>query len=444
MGAGSAGPQTYLFLVQNEDELRPTGGFITAASTILMQDGKIGEPNFVNSGELDNWYKIYPAAPWQLKEYMNSQVLVFRDANWYAHYPTAAVYAEYLYAYSNDRTVDGVIAFDQHLLVEILGVTGPIQLEDAPYPINADNIVQYMRESKTPDAQAAASTNWNNKAFLNKIAHALLVKMLNGEVKWELVSAMLLRALNEHHVLLQVDNPDITAMLARYHWDGSINPGTGDFLMAVDTNVGFNKTNALVESSLTYDVDLTDLANPAGSLTVVHKNNVQKNIVCKQWLKNRAAGEEDYPITDCYWNYLRVYKPAGTALISATPQVVPDAWLINKQTNPGQVDILNEDIKGAQAFGALQVVPAGESLAINFQFALPANVLKVNDGRATYVLKAQKQPGTLAVPITIRVHLPHNAAIETAPVGAVVQEDNILYETDLRTDFEFSIIFSIP
>ncbi len=443
MGAGDEGVKNYLLLVQNEDELRPTGGFITAASAIRMQDGNIGDLSFVNSGDLDNWNKIYPAAPWQLKEYMNSQVLIFRDANWFTNYPTTAQYAKYLYAYTDDRAIDGVIAFDQHLLVEILNVTGPLEIEDAPFPIDSSNIAEYMRESKTPNAQEAASPNWNNKAFLNKITFALIEKMLSGEVKWELASAALMRALNEHHLLLQVDNPDMTALLARYHWDGSIQPGTGDFLMAVDTNVGFNKTNAVVESSAAYDVDLTDPTNIIGSLTITRKNNAKKSMVCKQWLKDHLEGEEGYPITDCYWNYLRVYMAAGTALISATPQSVPDIWMINKQKKAGQVDILNEDIKGVQAFGTLQVVPSGESYSTNFQFSLPANVLQGDAKRMQYTLKVQKQPGTLAAPFTIRVHFANNAVIETAPSGTVIQDYNVLYNTNLKTDIEFSVIFSV-
>lgn len=444
MGAGRDGPQTYLLLVQNEDELRPTGGFITAASAVIVNDGKIGGLNFTNSGELDNWYKIYPAAPWQLREYMNSPVLVFRDSNWHTHYPTAAAYAEYLYSFVANQSVDGVIAFDQHFLVELLRVTGPVHVESVSYPVNADNVVEYMRASKTPDAREAASTAWDNKAFLNDLSRGLLKKIFDGEVEWNLVSAMLLRALNERHLLLQVDNPEMARLLARYHWDGSVQPGIGDFLMVVDTNVGFNKTNAVVASSLAYDVDLGDLSNPRASLAVFHANNAQRNIVCKQWLKNRAEGEKDYPISDCYWNYLRVYMAEGTALLSATPQVVPDAWLINQQKKPGIVDVLQEDIKGTQAFGTLQVIPAGETLAVNFEFALPLKVVQVAERRVTYTLKAQKQPGTLAVPLTLRMHLPKNAVVETVAPVAVVQGSDVLYETDLRTDLEFEIIFSVP
>ena len=60
VGATSEGPKTYLLLVQNEDELRPTGGFITAAGTILLQDGQLSNVKFENSGDLDNWEKLYP------------------------------------------------------------------------------------------------------------------------------------------------------------------------------------------------------------------------------------------------------------------------------------------------------------------------------------------------------------------------------------------------
>jgi hypothetical protein len=443
MGATDEGPKTYLLLVQNEDELRPTGGFITAASTVLMQDGNLGNLGFVNSGNLDNWYKVYPAAPWQLKEYMNSQVLIFRDANWFTNYPTTALYAEYLYSYTNDHSVDGVIAFDQRLLVDVLEITGPIKVEDAPYPIDKDNILEYMRESKAPNAQESGSSDWNNKAFLNTIAHALLGKMFSGEIEWELISTTLLKALNERHILLQVDNPAMTALIARHHWDGSVQPGAGDFLMAVDANIGFNKTNAVVESSAAYDVDLTNPSAPVGSLTVIHKNNAKQPMICKQWLKSHLAGEKGYPITDCYWDYLRIYKPAGTTLISATPQSVPDIWMINKQKKPGQVDILGEDIHGVQAFGTLKVVPIGEALSTNFQFALPVEILKTASGHITYTLKVQKQPGTLAEPFTLRVHLPNSASVESVSSGSI-QDNNILYETDLRTDVEFTVVFSMP
>ena len=46
MGATSEGPKTYLILVENEDEFRPTGGLVTAVGTLLMQNGRISSLYF--------------------------------------------------------------------------------------------------------------------------------------------------------------------------------------------------------------------------------------------------------------------------------------------------------------------------------------------------------------------------------------------------------------
>ena len=104
MGATSEGPKTYLLLVENQDELRPTGGLVTAVGTMLMQNGRISSLTFENEdlggnqqvNPLVDWSKPYPAAPWQLQQYMNSPVLLIRDTSWFTNYPTAALYAETL------------------------------------------------------------------------------------------------------------------------------------------------------------------------------------------------------------------------------------------------------------------------------------------------------------------------------------------------------------
>jgi len=446
MGATDEGPKTYLLLVQNEDELRPTGGFITAAGTLLIRDGRISNMVFENSGNLDNWTKPYPTAPWQLSEYMNSPVLIFRDANWFTNYPTTVTYAEYLYSYVSDHSVDGVIAFDQQMLVDVLEVIGPVKLEDVPYPINSKNVLSYMRAAKTPTAAERASPDWGKKQFLNKISYALILKLFSGDIPWQKLSMLLVRVLNERHLLIQLDSPIMTNFLAQYDWDGAVRLGNGDFLMVVDSNVGFNKTNAVIETELFYDVDLTNPSALTSSLTVAHKNNSVGVVSCQPWYKATDQDDKDYPIQDCYWNYMRVYKADGTKLTESTPQLLPPNWMILNKQPPAKVDVLDEKIDGVQAFGTIQVVPGGQSLSMSFQFALPASIIKTQTGsdQMTYHLKVQKQPGTLAVPITIRIHLANNALVQNMPEGTVLEDNNILIETNLREDVEIEIVFSIP
>ncbi|HLO31262.1 MAG TPA: DUF4012 domain-containing protein [Anaerolineales bacterium] len=442
LGAASDGPKTYLLVAQNEDELRPTGGFITAVGTVVIQNGQVLRLTFADSGDLDNWDRPYPLAPWQLEQYMNSPVLILRDANWFPDFPTSALYVESLYAYRNSHSVDGVIAFDQHMLVLVLEALGPINVEGAYNPIDAGNVITYMRSAKSPPDGQPVPEGWSRKGFIDKITGAMLQKIFQGQaISWQELGSAFFRGLNQDHLLLQLDDPTLADVIARHGWNGAIRPEDGDYLMVVDANVGFNKTNAVVQARLSYDVDLTDPAHPVSTLTVAHQNNASDEVPCLQWGGQRLVGQENYPLDACYWNYMRVYAPSGTQLLNATPQKVPDEWMVLNHGVDGPVDVLEEEIEGLQAFGTLMVVPGGGSLMTSFQFGLPAEVLHISpDGKQiNYSLKIKKQPGTLAIPITIRVHFPNGAAITSAFPGAVIEGNDLLIETDLRTDLDLEV-----
>lgn len=457
MGASDEGPKTYLLLAQNEDELRPTGGFISAAGTLLLQDGQISSLTFQDSGSLDNWTKAYPSAPWQLQQYMNSEVLVLRDTNWFADYRVVALYAESLYAYQNDHSVDGVIAMDQHVLVELLRVTGPVNVEGTTEPIDASNVVAYMRAQKVPPGGQSNpnAVAWDSKAFINKLTGALLERILGGGFQWEQLARVMVQALDEKHILLQLDNSALTPILVRRGWDGAVRPGTGDFLLTADFNVGFNKTNAVVEKKLTYEVNLSNLESPGALLTLTYTNGAV-NLPCvpapamQQTLNlidQYQYFESDYPIDRCYLGYVRIYTVPGTELFSANPQTIPAESMISGLGVPPQVDVLGreEEIQGVQGFGFLQLVPGGETVETYLRYGLPASVVQKDaDGVWTYRLRAQKQPGTLAVPLTLRIRLPQGAVVRSMPVGAVFADGVLSLETNLRLDLELEVVFTLP
>lgn len=451
-GATHEGPKTYLLLAQNSDELRPTGGFITAAATLLLQDGRISNLTFHDSGLLDNWQRPYPAAPWQLQQYMNSDVLILRDANWFVDFPTAALYAEYLYSFSSDHSVDGVIAFDQQALVDILRVVGPIRVEGAPEPIDADNVIAFMRASKTPSAEDLATPGWSNKIFINNITRALLTRIFAGNVDWTRFSKTLLQVLDEHHLLLQFDDPVVTPLLSKHAWDGALRPGTGDFLMVVDSNVGFNKTNAVVDTRISYEIDLSNPSSPMANLAITHTNHAQADVPClpygfltEQDIKP-DEWEGDYPIDRCFWDYLRFYTVPGAEILHANLQSIPAENMVSQHPVAPQVDVLEDDIPGIQGFGGLKLVPGGQTVETDFRFSLPDTILKSLQGTTSWIyrLRVQKQPGTLAVPIIVKVILPEGAVIQSKPAGMIAQGNALLLETTLRLDFDLEIQFNVP
>ena len=54
LGGSKEGPKTYLILIQNEDELRPTGGFITAVGKVVVENGKLISWNITDSYSVDD------------------------------------------------------------------------------------------------------------------------------------------------------------------------------------------------------------------------------------------------------------------------------------------------------------------------------------------------------------------------------------------------------
>ncbi|GAB4452444.1 MAG: hypothetical protein OHK0041_15800 [Anaerolineales bacterium] len=447
LGAEESGPKTYLLLVQNEDELRPTGGFITTVGRLVIQNGEIVSLEFEGVDDnFEDWTKPYPAAPWQLQEYMNASVLILRDSNWYADFPTSARWAEYLYSYKYPQPLDGVIAFDQQFLVILLSALGPLDVKGAPYPLTSANVIEYMRSAKAPPAGEPVPAGWDRKHFIEPIAGALLQKLMSGESKdLRGLAAALIRALDERHLLLYFHDPAAMSLLAERGWDNALRAPGGDFLLTTDTNIGFNKTNALVTISLEYQVDLTDLSAPKSALMLTHHNDADAAVPCIHWGYQPAGGIEWYPMQHCYWSYLRVYKQAGVELLDAAPHEIPAEWILLERTVPARVDLLDESLDGIQGYGALLVVPGGQSLETSFEFALPAAVVSQKEpGRFTYSLKVQKQPGTLAHPLTIQLQLPPGAELENASLPANIQDDILRIETSLRTDMYLEVSFRVP
>jgi hypothetical protein len=284
---------------------------------------------------------------------------------------------------------------------------------------------------------------------MKPIASAILDRLLSGkDLSWVQLSQTLLSLLDQRHILVQLDDPMLTDLLAKRRWDGALHRMNGDFLMAVDTNVGYSKTNAVVNMTMHYDVDLTDPAAPESSLVVAHKNNAVdvtegSCAIFPQYVVTDV--EYWYPINRCYFNYLRVYVPYGTSLLeSSTHGVTRNDMVWLDQDVPPRVDVLSEKIDGIQGFGTLMMIPMQQSLATSFHFQLPGDVVQplANSRNLTYKLYIQKQAGVISMPATVRIHLPNGARVQSfSPSEGILSADDLLFNLELTEDAELEIVF---
>ncbi len=414
--AGADSAKTYLVVVQNNDELRATGGFISAFGLLQVRQGNITRFEFQDSYAVDNFAAGYPPPPGPLSTYMLSGYWVPRDANWSPDFPTAARQIQALYSASTGVSVDGVIAIDQQALVWMLSALGPVQLDGIQEDVNANNVIAWMRRAWAPEEEAGLSAEWwaQRKDFIGRLGVAMKDRLLSLEDPADLaaVGMTTLQAVQAGHILLYFNQPAAQSALVQAGLDGAVQANDADFLLLVDSNIGFNKADALVERSLDYQVDLRAPQSPLAALQINYRSRAQAGTVCKH--------EAFYNLTyeglqqRCYWDYWRVLAAGGSQLISGQAAVVPADQLLTRQGYDGRVEkALAEG--GSSEFSGLMVLPAGETRRLALEWQLPARVIRQEGEGMIYTLRMQKQPGLLDLPLTLKVTAPQGMSFVPAP-----------------------------
>jgi hypothetical protein len=130
--------------------------------------------------------------------------------------------------------------------------------------------------------------------------------------------------------------------------------------------------------------------------------------------------------------------------VNANPQAIPGDWMIRRRTIPAKVDILtDEEIAGISAFGFLKVIPGGRTVETKLDFLLPINVIQADQPTGGYIyrLHIQKQPGTVAIPLLLSINFPAGSQISVLSGNGSVEPDKVLFQTDLREDRDFAVLF---
>lgn len=443
--AGADQPRTYLIIAQNNDELRATGGFISAVGSLTLDHGKITGLKFEDSYAVDDFTQSYPDAPDPLERYMLAYVWVFRDANWSPDYPTSARKMVELYQISRNVPIDGVIAVDQLALQDVVGALEPVTVAGWDEPVTQKNVIELIRQSWSPDGDFTGwDAEWwkNRKGFVSDLASAIRKRVEESprEVEWVKFGQTLLRTLAQRRVQIWLANPEAQALIQQQGWDGAIHQAASDYLFVVDTNMGFNKVNAIAQTSLRYQVDLTDLNKIQADLAVTHQNPSKKGTdPCDP---TPHYGPDYGEITNrCYWDYLRIYAPAEANLLRATPHPIAGEFLLTQQDEPAQVVTLPEEAEKS-VWGTLLLVPRGESLETSFNYTLPAGVVQKTESGWRYHLTVQKQAGTAGNRGLVVVQLPPGSrATQVSPAPTSAEGNRYVFDFTLDVDQQFEINF---
>ena len=131
---GSSGTRSYLLMVQNNAEVRASGGIPGALAVLTLNDGKLTLGAQSSAGEVGIMSPPIAVDKEQEQIYSTRLGKYMQDVNLTPDFPTAAATAQAMWEQKTGQRVDGVISMDPISLGYVLDATGPVKLTE-PEPL---------------------------------------------------------------------------------------------------------------------------------------------------------------------------------------------------------------------------------------------------------------------------------------------------------------------
>lgn len=318
--------RTYLLLFQNDKELRPTGGFLTAYSLVNVSKGKLQPVSSSDIYALDAKYKRTVPVPEPMAQYLGgeyaiSKTIFLRDMNWSPDFKASM---DLFYSEASKAgipQVDGIIAVDTHVVVKILDVLGEIGVPgfgnfstkkdprcDCPQVIyelesfaDVEGPVVWSENEPGKIVFAPANYGKNRKEIVGPLMNSVLSNAL-GQPKEKLPELFQAgwEAVTEKHVLVYMNDQTSQAAVEGFNIAGRMQDFEGDYLHINNANLGGRKSNLYVTHEVVQEYTVQNDGSIEKTLTITYKNPKEYD----GWLNSVLP------------NWTRVYVPKGSQLIS--------------------------------------------------------------------------------------------------------------------------------
>ena len=436
---GAKGPRTYLFLFQNNHEMRATGGFIGSYGIIKINNGRITQmmiDDIYNpDGQLID--RIVPPLPIQKV----SADWSMHDSNWFADFPVSAQKTMDFYERTGGATVDGVIAVTPEMMRKFLTISGPIVVESHNVTLTSDNFMQVLQsEIEDVENYQTADVTINDSELIKKqgpqkesvqenivkekketskkiladVMPIMIDKLFDRKNPEHLsaVAQAISLGLKEKHIVLYMKKTEAQTIIENNDWGGTIADTGKDYLSVINTNINGFKTDGVIIETISH------------TATIDADGEIIDTVQIK---RKHTGGQTGYPWWDAVnSNYMRVYVPKGSELISVeghtrelnTERLDYDAlgYERDKDVVEEEKNMHIDEETGTRiyeqsdktVFANWVYVSPQESVTVTYKYRLPfrVNFDEDHEGKfGSYAVLFQKQSGSVNSSIESNIHL---------------------------------------
>lgn len=306
----------YVVLLQNNSELRPTGGFIGSFAVLTVADGVFENFEVMDVYDADGQLDGYVTPPVEIVEHLGEPQWWLRDVNWSPDFPTVSTQAQWFLDKEIRLQPDGVIGINMEVAKKLLAVTGPIQLVDFDAVVTQDTLYS--------QAQTYAEINFfpgskQKKDFLSAVATHLFDKLSRGDTNKLKILQAFYNSAEEAQLFVSLNDERAQQAFVNLGWSGALltpdcpppfhlQTCVMDTVMQVEANVGVNKANQFIEREIDHEVQLQLARNDEGKRVVVARHERRVTFT-------NAAQSTAWP-EGAYKQYFRLFMPMSGRLES--------------------------------------------------------------------------------------------------------------------------------
>jgi len=394
-----------LILIQDQTELRPTGGYLHLFALANLEGGRITDIQIYDTSSADTQLRGQVSPPVDLQRAIGESSWYLRDANWDPDFPTSASRIAWFVSKELSVQPDLVVSLNLATLVQLLDITGPVN------SITSKNFYdQYF---------ASLKSDPNSSQFLINLSQSLFSRLQSlTPSRLSQLLVIFLSSLYNRQIFIAPLSVSVP-QLAIAGWSGGIAlsacrsalPCLNNYLYAVDSNVGVNKANAFI----TRKAQVAAIITP-GQISYTYRLALSNSSPDSTW----PAGN--------YKNYLRVFLP---------PQIKNPAVLINNQPL-SEYYVSSEHNLSAVGFLSNTAPGATTEIEATWFEELPTT------SRFHYQLDLPNQPGVPPYPVAVTVTYPSGWFATTATVPTIASAGQLQYNLSLSRQIQIDVDFAKP
>ncbi len=368
---GQEKEQKYLVLFQNDKELRPTGGFISAYAVFRVNKGVISSEGSDDIYRLDSSLLKRVAAPAPIVKYLNVSTLNMRDSNFSPDYLASMKTFEDLYQSSSGRKdIDGIISLDTQFVLSMMQVLGPVDAYGTKFTIDKVDgcgCPQIIYELERYSDQIVSYEKGSRKDIIGVLMQSLMAKSFNApKGQWPSLLEAIVTDLHQKHLLLYFHDPPSQSAVEKINFAGRLYNYDGDYLHINEANLGGAKSNLYIQEKVSQVVKKAKDGNLDKTVTINYKYPKEMDN-CNLERKSGLC------LAGIYQDYIRIYVPKGSKLLKSSGSEVAFR--------------ASEDLEKTVFEAYLTVRPQGTA-KIELAYSVPIKA------SGQYKLLIQKQPGT--------------------------------------------------